>query len=130
MSNNTENNSEDLSTAPAPAPVPAPASVLVPASTTEGARKMYLVCCETRIVLAGLATESEMKKEHPTLEEVRMVVYWPASNRGLLGLASSGPLDGARITPAAPSWTITSRVEGYGECSEESTRRFREEPWS
>lgn len=41
-----------------------------------------------------------------TLTDCRMCVYWPASVKGVLGLAVTGPLKGSRITPAAPSAII------------------------
>lgn len=31
----------------------------------------------------------------------RLCIYWPASNKGFMGLAATGPLDGARVGPPA-----------------------------
>lgn len=35
-----------------------------------------------------------------TLAKAQMAVYWPKQQRGVLGLAATGPVDGSRITPA------------------------------
>ena len=35
------------------------------------------------------------------LRAARCCLYWPASNKGFLGLAAYGPMSGARVGPAA-----------------------------
>lgn len=47
------------------------------------------------------------------LRACRNIIYWPASNKGFLGLASDGPADGSRVGPAADIElrNITSVVE-------------------
>ena len=35
------------------------------------------------------------------LRGARCCIYWPSENKGFLGLASMGPLKGARVGPAA-----------------------------
>ena len=89
----------------------------------------YLVCCEPRVVLFGYATQEEMKKESPTLKNVRMLVYWSAETRGVLGAAIDGPASGSRISRALNTWTITSKVEGYGPCSEKAAAVFESGMW-
>lgn len=91
--------------------------------------KHYVVCCEPRVVLSGWATPEEIKKRHPTLADVRMCVYWDKETQGPMGLASTGPSSSCRITHAAPSWTIATKKEGYGECSPAATTAWESEPW-
>jgi hypothetical protein len=35
------------------------------------------------------------------LRSGRLCIYWPATNKGFMGLAAMGPLDGARVGPPA-----------------------------
>lgn len=70
-----------------------------------------------------------MKKKRPTLTDVRMCVYWDRETQGPMGLAAKGPSSSCRITAAAPSWRIKSKIEGYGECSTAATQAWEAEPW-
>lgn len=63
------------------------------------------------------------------LERVRMCIYWPESNRGVLGLAAMGPQKGARVGPAVPAMILRD-VIGVMECSAAAARLWEEEPWS
>lgn len=48
------------------------------------------------------------------LERARMCVYWPSEQKGVLGLASVGPLKGAKISMQIPAITlqdVTSAME-------------------
>ena len=63
-----------------------------------------------------------------TLRRARMCVYWPAETHGVLGLATTGPSSGARITPAVPSlvlWDVTAIVL----CSDDAIAAWETEPW-
>ena len=35
------------------------------------------------------------------LRRARNCIYWPVANKGFLGLASMGPVDGAKVGPSA-----------------------------
>lgn len=61
--------------------------------------RAVLVTTVHRGVFFGYATQTK----GPTikLRAARNCIYWPASNKGFLGLANMGPLDGARVGPAA-----------------------------
>jgi hypothetical protein len=62
------------------------------------------------------------------LRRARNCIYWPTANKGFLGLASIGPVDGARIGPAAD---IELRdITCVAECSEEATKAWELAPWS
>ena len=93
-------------------------------------KPMWVVCCEPRIVLCGRATAEEVEKERPTLEDVRMAVRWTPSAGAVIGLSARGPDDTCRVTPAAPSLTIRTKVECVMKCSEEAAAAWELEPWS
>jgi hypothetical protein len=64
-----------------------------------------------------------------TLKRARLVLYWPRENRGFMGLATSGPLPGARVGPAAPSIAVRF-VTSVSELTDEAVARFEAAPWS
>lgn len=62
------------------------------------------------------------------LERGRMVIYWPSSTRGLLGLAAKGPGAGSRVSPPA---TITLRdITSVIEATEAAAEAWEQEPWA
>lgn len=63
------------------------------------AERAVLVTTAHRGVFFGYATETS--GDVIQLRRARNCVYWPVANRGFLGLAESGPLDGARVGPPA-----------------------------
>ena len=63
------------------------------------------------------------------IERARMVVYWSADCRSVVGLAATGPSNGCKIGPAAPAITVRD-VTSVIECSDEAAKRFEEAKWS
>ena len=63
------------------------------------------------------------------IERARMIVYWSADVRSIIGLAATGPSNGCKIGPAAPAITLRN-VTAVVECSEEATAAFEKAPWS
>lgn len=62
------------------------------------------------------------------LRAARNCLYWPTQNKGFLGLASMGPLDGARVGPAAD---IEIRdITCVAECSDEAVAAWEKAVWS
>ena len=61
--------------------------------------RAVLVTTVHRGVFFGYATDTTGATIN--LRGARNCIYWPASNRGFLGLAADGPKDGARVGPAA-----------------------------
>lgn len=61
------------------------------------------------------------------LKRARNCLYWPAANKGFLGLASDGPAKGSRVGPAADLElrNITCVVE----CSEAAVTAWENSPW-
>lgn len=61
------------------------------------------------------------------LRRARNCIYWPANNKGFLGLAAKGPVDGARVGPAAD---IEIRdITCVAECTPEATEAWEKAPW-
>jgi hypothetical protein len=62
------------------------------------------------------------------LRAARNCVYWPVGNKGFLGLASMGPVNGAKIGPSAD---IELRdITCVAECTEEATKAWEAAPWA
>jgi len=87
--------------------------------------RYVLVTTAHRGVFAGYAKETSGKTIK--LREGRCCVYWPTEQRGFLGLASVGPLSGAKIGPAAD---IELRdITAVAECTPASETAWRNAPW-
>ena len=57
------------------------------------------------------------------IEKVRMVVYWSADVRSVVGLAATGPSGGCKIGPAAVAMTLRD-VTSVIECSPEAAEKI------
>ena len=96
--------------------------------TTKANTKTALVVTTAKKgVFFGYGTDTG--KDTITLTNVRMCVYWPTENRGVLGLASTGPVRGARITAAVPKMCIRE-VTATMDCTEEAIAAWEKGPWS
>lgn len=62
------------------------------------------------------------------LRAARNCLYWPTENKGFMGLASLGPVKGARVGPAADISLrdITSVIE----CTPAAAQAWEASPWS
>jgi hypothetical protein len=61
------------------------------------------------------------------LRGARNCIYWPADNKGFLGLASTGPLSAARVGPSAD---IELRdITCVAECTDEAVENWEKAPW-
>ena len=63
------------------------------------------------------------------IERARMVVYWSADVRSVLGLAANGPSNACKVGPAVQGVTLRD-VTSVIECSEEATKKFEAGPWA
>lgn len=63
-----------------------------------------------------------------TIEQAQMAVYWPSEQRGVLGLASTGPVNGCRITPAVPEITL-HEVTSITKTTPEAAEAWGKAPW-
>ena len=64
-----------------------------------------------------------------TLERARMVIYWSAETRGVLGLAATGPAMGSRVTPAIPKLVLQG-VQAVADCTEKAVAAMEMAPWN
>lgn len=71
----------------------------------------------------------DIEAEHVRLTSARMVVYWSADCKSVVGLAANGPSNGCKIGPAAPAM-IVRNVTAIIEASDEAAKKFEGAPWA
>lgn len=88
--------------------------------------RAVLVTTTHKGVFFGYATETDGNTI--ALRSARNCIYWPAENKGFLGLASEGPAKGARVGPAAD---IEIRdITCVAECTDAAVKAWEQAPWS
>ena len=61
------------------------------------------------------------------LRNARNCLYWPAENKGFMGLANMGPMKGARVGPAAD---IELRdITSVAQCTDAAVTAWESAPW-
>jgi hypothetical protein len=91
----------------------------------EKKERAVLVTTEYRGVFFGYATETD--RDTISLRAARNCIYWPASNKGFLGLAAEGPHKGSRIGP--PANIELRKITCVAECTPESVAAWEAGPW-
>lgn len=91
-----------------------------------GKERAVLVTTAHRGVFFGYATKTD--GETIKLRAARNCIYWPTGQKGFLGLASDGPLSGARIGPAAD--IELHSITCVAECTEKAVAAWESAPWS
>lgn len=87
--------------------------------------RAVLVTTSHRGVFFGYATDTAGATI--TLRSARNCVYWPADNKGFMGLANMGPVKGARIGPAAD---IELRdITSVAEVTDVAVQAWEAAPW-
>lgn len=71
----------------------------------------------------------DLEAQHVRITNARMVVYWSADCKSVVGLAANGPSNGCRIGPKAPAMIVRD-VTAVIECSDIAAQKFEEAPWS
>lgn len=93
--------------------------------TKNGAEHAVLVTTSHRGVFFGYATKTD--GETIALRSARNCLYWPTENKGFLGLASMGPVRGARVGPSAD---IELRdITCVARCTDEAVKAWEAAPW-
>jgi hypothetical protein len=69
------------------------------------------------------------QKDIVVLTNARMAIYWPQGVKGVLGLASVGPLDGSRISPVVPRIKLNG-VTAIIDCTQEASTLWKAGPWT
>jgi hypothetical protein len=92
---------------------------------SEPSERAVLVTTAHRGVFFGYAkaTDGDVIK----LRSGRLCVYWPTANRGFIGLAAQGPLDGARVGP--PADIEVRNITAVVEVTPEAVDRWERAPW-
>ena len=87
--------------------------------------RAVLVTTAHRGVFFGYATDTS--GDTINLRRARNCIYWPPKNKGFLGLASMGPLDGARVGPAAD--IELRNITCVAECTPAAVNAWEDAPW-
>jgi hypothetical protein len=87
--------------------------------------RAVLVTTSHRGVFFGYATDTD--GAIIKLRAARNCIYWAANQKGFLGLASTGPLKGARIGPAAD--LELRDITSVAACTPEAVEAWEKAPW-
>lgn len=85
-----------------------------------------IVTTQHKGVFYGYGVPSDA--ESIRIEKARMIVYWSADVRSVVGLAATGPSTGCRVGPPAPAITLRG-VTSVIECSPEAEKSFEAMQW-
>jgi len=89
-----------------------------------------VVTTEHRGVFFGYVEDPTLPTNRTMLlKNARMCVYWPADNRGVVGLASSGPVKGAKISPPAPEIQLNG-ITSVMTCSPAAVNNWEKGLWN
>lgn len=87
--------------------------------------RAVLVTTSHRGVFFGYATDTD--GAIIKLRAARNCIYWAANQKGFLGLASTGPMKGARIGPAAD--LELRDITSVAACTPEAVEAWELAPW-
>lgn len=88
--------------------------------------RYVMVTTEHRGVFAGFASNTD--GDAIKLREARNCIYWSASVKGFLGLASSGPDSSCKIGPAAD--LTLRKITAVAEVTPEAQAKWQNAPWA
>ena len=92
---------------------------------TKAKERAVLVTTEHRGMFFGYTTDTT--GDIINLRAARNCIYWPAEQKGFLGLASVGPLKGSRIGPAAD--LELRKITSVAACTPEAVEAWEKAPW-
>lgn len=96
-----------------------------PNRTNKAVERAVVVTTSHRGVFFGYATDTD--GAIIKLRAARNCLYWPTENKGFMGLASMGPVKGARVGPAAD---IDLRdITSVAECTTAAIAAWESAPW-
>ena len=87
--------------------------------------RAVLVTTAHRGVFFGYANKTD--GDTIALRKARNCLYWPTENKGFLGLANMGPVNGARVGPAAD--IVLREITCVAECTPEAVAAWEAAPW-
>lgn len=91
--------------------------------------KPCVVTTEHRGVFFGFLNGSDPEDKTVGITDAQMCVYWSSDVQGVLGLASTGPTKGCRVTPRVPKITLQG-VTSVIEASDDAVAAWQGRPWS
>lgn len=94
----------------------------------ESDKQAVVVTTAHRGIFVGY-TNDKPDAETITLEKARMIVFFSADTRGVLGLATRGPQHGSRVTPAVERITLRE-ITAVMKASPQAVEAWESEPWS
>lgn len=97
-----------------------------PATARKPKERAVIVTTSYRGIFFGYATNTS--GDTIKLRAARNCIYWPAGQRGFVGLASTGPIQGARVGPAADM--ELRGVTAVLECTPEAVAAWERGLWS
>mgnify|MGYP001608872736 CR=1 FL=1 len=92
----------------------------------KGKQRAVLVTTSHKGVFFGYAKETD--GAIIKLRAARNCIYWPVEQKGFLGLASEGPVKGARVGPAAD--LELRDITSVAVCTPEAVEAWEKSPWS
>ncbi len=96
------------------------------ATKKSSGERAVVVTTSHRGVFFGYATDTVGAIIH--LRAARNCLYWPATQKGFIGLAANGPVSGARIGPSAD---IELRdITSVSVCTPAAVAAWEKAPWS
>ena len=96
---------------------------------TDNNRVAVMITTDKRGVFMGYINEEDANNDPLIVENMHMCVHWSEATRGVIGLASHGPLEGSRITAAAPK-ALLKGITAVVHISPEAEKRWLDKPWS
>jgi hypothetical protein len=94
-------------------------------SKNKSVERAVLVTTSHKGVFFGYATETS--GQIIKLRGARNCIYWPIQNKGFLGLASMGPVNGARVGP--PADIELRDITCVAECTAVAVAAWEKAPW-
>lgn len=88
-----------------------------------------VVTTEYRGVFFGVLAEYDRANRFVKLADARNCVHWTSANKGFLGLAEAGPLDGSRIGPSVAELDLAG-ITSVTTCTDAAIEKWEAAPWS
>lgn len=67
--------------------------------------------------------------ERVAIHRARNCLWWPQEQQGFLGLATTGPIQGARVGPPADELVLYG-VTAIARCTDEAAQRWEDALWN
>jgi hypothetical protein len=92
-------------------------------------KRFVVVTTAHRGVFGGYLNGQDETDKTVTLTEAHMCIYWPTEVHGVLGLATTGPLKGSRISPAVPK-IVLQDVTSVMDATSDAEKAWQTRLWS